>query len=496
MATGWRGQTMQYWVNLTDSKQQANVLAALRIVDPAAELGDERAPWRLTFSWTPQLTVKLVVTGSGTNQLWEFTDPTVSDPRWREQDRQLRLKELIRLGIIRIFQTILAIPVPWGILSGVRPTKIFHFLRGRGFSIPEIRRQLLEIYALDEVKADLVLEVGIKQERFFKPSGTIGIYVGIPFCPTRCYYCSFPAVPLTTHGHLVKNFLAGLKLEAAGMAGLCRELGLQVESVYLGGGTPTSLDEAAFAEVIQTVKQSFMTAGTVAEFTVEAGRPETVSRVKLQTMLDAGVTRISVNPQTMNQATLERIGRRHTVDDIYGAVRAVQRTDLLLNMDLIVGLPGENGADFHDSLQKVVQLVPENITVHTLAPKRASAWRKNFSDLDLAAPADLTAATENVRRLLGQNGYQPYYLYRQRHILAEQENIGYGKPGTESIYNIQMMEERQTILGLGAGAVTKWVTGSDFQVTRHQNPKCPATYFGRIAAELVKKAQQTRLLLG
>ncbi|TCL69316.1 oxygen-independent coproporphyrinogen-3 oxidase [Hydrogenispora ethanolica] len=484
---------MNYWVNLTDPKQRANILAALRIVDADAELSTVPADWNLTVAWDAEYVVRITLETPGVIETWQSNDPSIHDRRWRGNDLQLRLKELIRLGVIRLMDRFLDKPVPWGILSGVRPTKIFHFLRDRGFSIPEIREQLLGIYGLDPVKTDLVLEVGARQEPFFKPESTVGIYIGIPFCPTRCHYCSFPAVPLSTHGHLVANFLAGLKIEAQAISELCQEMGLQVESVYVGGGTPTSLDEATFSEIIQTIVRNFVD-DSIVEFTVEAGRPETLSPIKLQTMLNAGVSRISINPQTMNQSTLDRIGRRHTVADVYNAVASVKTTQLILNMDLIAGLPGESGADFGDSLQKVIDLEPQNITVHTLAPKRAAAWRNDFSALDLLAASELSIALENGRTLLRGNGYVPYYLYRQRHILADQENTGYGTLGTESIYNIQMMEERQTIFGLGAGAVTKWVTGH--RVIRHQNPKCPATYYHRIQDELVKKAQQTRLLLG
>jgi oxygen-independent coproporphyrinogen-3 oxidase len=233
----------------------------------------------------------------------------------------------------------------------------------------------------------------------------------------------------------------------------------------------------------------------LSEFTVEAGRPETVSKAKIEAMVASGVNRISINPQTMQTATLRGIGRNHSIADIYNAVDLVKATNLILNMDLILGLPNETGTMFLDSLQKVIAIDPENITVHTLAPKRAASWHKEFDELNLLQSQELVNAHGIAVDLLQQHGFIPYYLYRQRAILGDLENIGYAKRGTESVYNIQMMEERQTILGLGGGAVTKWVVGPDFKVSRHQNPKCPATYYQRVSEDIVKKAQLTRILL-
>jgi oxygen-independent coproporphyrinogen-3 oxidase len=210
-------------------------------------------------------------------------------------------------------------------------------------------------------------------------------------------------------------------------------------------------------------------------------------------MVRAGVTRVSVNPQTMQARTLKLIGRAHTVEQARQAVSLVKREPLALNMDLILGLPGETGADFGDSLAQVLALQPDNLTIHTLAPKRAASWRKNFARLDLARDQELQTVSRQALELLRQAGYAPYYLYRQRAILAGLENIGYTLPGQAGIYNIQMMEERQSILGLGGGAVTKWVVGPDHQVGRHQNSKCPAGYSQRIHADVATKMRQTRL---
>jgi oxygen-independent coproporphyrinogen-3 oxidase len=485
---------MRYWIEIGDRTQLANVEAALRIVDPRAEMVEDRPDMHLCVAYTDDFTVSVAVPELGGSGRWECSDREIMDSRYTPEDRRQRLKERIRLGVIRVVGKYLGKEPAWGILSGVRPTKIFHYLRDKGFTPGEVRERLTTVYGLSPEKAGLLVEVGSGQERFFRPRNFIGVYVGIPFCPTRCRYCSFAAVSLETHRHLVAGFLSALRREIEATAALCRQYGLTAESIYVGGGTPTSLEEDAFAAVLQWLVRAFGS-GQLREFTVEAGRPETVTQAKLEAMLQAGVQRISVNPQTMLQRTLDSIGRAHTVEQVIDAVALVKKTSLTLNMDLILGLPGENGADFSGSLTEVVRMQPDNITIHTLAPKRAAGWRRDFASLDLARDEDLAAAGARALEDLGHTGFHPYYLYRQRMILADLENIGFAKPGKESVYNIQMMEERQTILGLGGGAVTKWLVGPEFKIVRHQNPKCPATYRSRLAEDLAEKARRTELLL-
>lgn len=483
----------------TNLPQQApNIEAALKIIAPSAEVVAAGNGMKITVLIEEELYKVTVVAPELAPEegRWERQDREILDPRYNSADRQQRLKELARLGIIEVVGRFYGKKPAWGILSGVRPTKIFHYLREKGFSVAAIEEKLRQIYGLSPEKANLVCAVGASQERFFKPAGYIGVYVGIPFCPTRCRYCSFAAVSLETHGHLVKNFLIALKTEIEAASSLCRELGLTVDSVYLGGGTPTSLGESDFAAVLGWIGRGFLERG-FNEFTVEAGRPETITQSKILAMVKTGVTRISINPQTMHDRTLAAIGRKHSVDRIYRAVELLRRTSaaLKLNMDLILGLPGEGEELFLDSLQKVIALQPDNITAHTLAPKRAADWRREFLKMDLAADSELVETGQKAAALLAANSYFPYYLYRQREILAGLENIGYARPGMESVYNIQMMEERQTIFGIGGGAVTKWVIGPNHRVFRHQNPKCPATYCHRVTEEIVKKGRQSRLLL-
>lgn len=488
---------MKYRIEIDDYRQLANIEAALKIVDPAAEIDMEHPDLRLMIDYTPTFYIRIFSPDlPAATGMWEIQDHDILDSRYQLSYRAQRLKELIRLGIINLVGGFLNQKPPWGILSAVRPTKIFHHLREDGFSIAEIREKFLTIYQLTPELVELLIEVGSKQEKYFKAGKYISVYVGIPFCPTRCQYCSFPAVSLENHQHWVKGFLEALQMEIKATRDLINEYGLLVETIYVGGGTPTCLDSESFNQILTMLSQYFKTSDTI-EFTVEAGRPETVTLPKLQAMVNTGVTRVCINPQTMDDQTLIRIGRRHTVADLLAAVQMVKNnSDLALNMDLILGLPGEDGNDFLQSLANVMILDPEAITIHTLAPKRAAAWRKTFNTLQFADPANLSYAFQQTLTILGQNKYYPYYLYRQRFILANQANVGFSKPGYESVYNIQMMEERQTIFGLGGGAITKWIFGPENRVVRLQNPKCPATYRNLITEQIVKKAQQTRLLLG
>ncbi len=488
---------MKYSVKIKDSRELPNVLAALKIIDPCAELSDEQSDIRLIVEYSSDFQVRVwspdLPSGDNVQQL---QDRDILDSRYQESDYPKRKKELIRLGVISLLGKKFHKKPVWGILSAVRPTKIFHHLRQRGFSIEEIRDKLVNVYALIPERAELLIQIGSHQEKIFKPANTISLYIGIPFCPSRCRYCSFAAVSLETHRHLVRGFLEALYLEITATQQLIREWGFLVESVYIGGGTPTSLSTEDFSALLQAIKERLVSDQT-GEFTVEAGRPETIDSEKLKAMKDAGVTRVCVNPQSMHDSTLQLIGRRHTVAEFLQAAALVkQGNNFLVNMDLILGLPGETGTHFLESCRQVLELGPDNVTIHTLAPKRAAAWHKDFASLALTEEQDINRAWNRALVMLGEKQFFPYYIYRQRSILADQANIGLAKPGTEDIYNIQMMEERQTIFGLGGGAITKWVYGPDFQVVRLQNPKCPATYRRDIQELIVKKAQQTRLLLG
>ncbi|HPT83000.1 MAG TPA: coproporphyrinogen dehydrogenase HemZ [Limnochordia bacterium] len=435
----------------------------------------------------------LVVFVSLEGEEWTYRDTEILDVRYNQADRERRIKERVRLGIRRVFERVYGLAEsPWGILTGVRPLKMVHSMLDRGFPPEELREILLEVYALSSRKADLLLEVAARQRPYFHPdpNNPVSIYVGIPFCPTRCSYCSFAAYPLETHGHLLPDFLKALYVEIGQVGSLLRELGLQVEAVYLGGGTPTTVQGDQLEQLLQAIQKYLVTAGTK-EFTVEAGRPETLSRETLAILKAGGTQRICINPQTMHEPTLQLIGRRHTVEDVRRAFTLAREVGIpLINMDVIMGLPGEELSHVRSTLEELARLGPDNLTVHSLALKRASRLKKDW-ERERIAQEQGEAMVELAREYALGWGMSPYYLYRQRHILGDLENVGYAREGTASIYNIQMMEERQSIIALGGGGVTKLVA-SDLSLVRQANPKCPAAYAAQIREGLGERLEWLR----
>ncbi len=425
------------------------------------------------------------------NQSWNYRDTEILDSRYDESDRERRAKERVRFGIHRLLEeTFHLAPSPWGILTGVRPTKLVHSLLDRGFSTPEVSTLLNTVYGLSAEKIALILPVVNKQRSYFHPSPNqpVSIYLGIPFCPTRCSYCSFAAYPLGSHGHLLKGFLQALKVEIQEVGNLLHSLGVEVETVYLGGGTPTTVQGPDLAEMLHLIRKHLVTTSTT-EFTVEAGRPETLSMETLCILKEAQVDRISINPQTMHQSTLERIGRQHSVEQVYTAYSLARQVGIpIINMDLILGLPGEKLEHVEETLSKIASLRPDNLTVHSLAIKRASRLKREARDVQIAQEEG-EAMAAMAQDFASNLGMFPYYLYRQRYILGDLENIGYARPGLESRYNIQMMEERQTIIALGGGGITKLVD-PDLSLVRLANPKCPATYSQQIRDGLETKIAQ------
>ncbi|HHV71935.1 MAG TPA: coproporphyrinogen dehydrogenase HemZ [Clostridia bacterium] len=383
----------------------------------------------------------------------------------------------------------------WGVLTGVRPSKIVHNYLDQRISPGKIRLLLQENYGLMPEKIELLLQICLLQRKFIPlpgERGTIGVYIGIPFCPSRCYYCSFPSYRINNYAKQVTPFLNSLFKEIEAMGNLIQKLDWRVETLYLGGGTPTVLSDQDLDNLFIHLKKYF-DFSAIREITVEAGRPETINETILSCLIKHGVNRISINPQTMQDKTLDYIGRKHTVKQIIEAVKLVRKYTIpILNMDLIMGLPGEGVKEAEDSLNKVIDLNPENITLHTLALKRATYWKEQGKNPNLPGDETVQEMVYLSQSKLKEAGYIPYYLYRQKNILGGLENTGYCLEGKECLYNIQMMEDRNTILGLGVGAMTKLVKPSNFTVCRKPNPKDPFNYEERLA-ELIKN--KTEFLL-
>lgn len=381
-------------------------------------------------------------------------------------------------------------PLPWGRMQGVRPSKPYQQYLSQGLAEQEAAAQMQATYGVSAEKLHLLRQVGAFGQVLLRDIDprAVSIYVGIPFCPTRCLYCSFPAFSLSDLGRERGRFVQALLTEIAAIGSLLRQQGRPVDSVYLGGGTPTALSPADLNQVLSALQRE-LPAGW-REFTVEAGRPETLTAEQLAVLSAHGVERISINPQTAHDRTLRAIGRRHLAVDVETAFARSRELFPVINMDLILGLPGEGREDVQRSLHWVLGMQPENITLHMFSPKRASRYSAEQEEwVDQLPPADMAQAMNTwCQRQLAEAGYRPYYLYRQRNILGGQENTGWAKPGTACRYNVLMIEERQHILGLGVGASSKFLQ-EDGKLQNFSNPKDVLNYLHRLSQLIADKLE-------
>ncbi len=377
--------------------------------------------------------------------------------------------------------------LPWGTLTGVRPTKIAFEKLERGIGEEDIKVYMKEQYLCSGEKTNLSLQVAgreitLLQELDYRNG--YSIYIGIPFCPSTCLYCSFTSYSLEKSKGLVEQYLCVLFQEIT-YAGTCYP-DKKLSTVYLGGGTPTTLTALQLDRLLTHIRNTF-DFSYVMEYTVEAGRPDSITAEKLKVLKDHGVTRISINPQSMKQQTLDVIGRQHTVGQVVEAFYTARETGHEnINMDVIIGLPGERKEDVAYTLKEIDKLKPDSLTVHTLAVKRAArlnTQKENYQDM---APTDTLEMFKLTSDYAKEAGYLPYYLYRQKNMADNLENIGYAKFGKEGLYNILIMEEKQTILALGAGALSKFVFQEENRIERVENVKSLKDYIGRID-EMIKR---------
>lgn len=368
----------------------------------------------------------------------------------------------------------------WGALTGVRPGKLLCQLLTSGLTEDEAVREFMEKYDVTPERAALCLDAS---RETLKAAGSLGacdvcLYVGIPFCPTRCAYCSFVSQSVEKSMKLIPPFLDALYQELTATAEQVRALGLRVISVYMGGGTPTTLNAAQLDELCTRLEREF-DLSAMREYTVEAGRPDTISEDKLAVLRRHGVDRISVNPQTMSDTVLEAIGRRHTAAEVVTALEKVRKTGgFAVNMDLIAGLPADSVESFGDTVEKVLALAPENITVHTLSLKKGSRLTLEGSPIPQAE--EVGAMLDIANAALRAAGYRPYYLYRQKFMSGGFENVGWAKGDTVNLYNICIMEELCSILAMGGGGSTKLIRPGDGRNIRFIAPKYPLEYVNLI----------------
>ncbi len=400
--------------------------------------------------------------------------------------------DLIKKSVFFACKKLSDMPTPWGVSTGIRPAKTARMMLDEGCSDEEILKYMEEEYFVSTSKSRLSLDVAKKEAKLLKNrlKNGVSIYLGVPFCPTRCAYCSFVSQAIRHNQKFIVPYVDAVRKEIEATARIADDLGYKVETVYFGGGTPTTLSPESLGVLIRDIKNSF-DVSELKEFTVEAGRPDTFTEEMLSILKENGVNRISINPQTMNQKTLDLIGRRHTVEDTVRAFEMAKKYDSFsINADLIAGLPEETPADFEKTVREVVGLSPNAVTVHTMYLKRAARLIDEFENLRF-----VTHAVEMVdfsHKYLTENNFKPYYMYKQRNTLGNLENTAFARSGHESLYNIYIMEEIQTILALGGGASTKMVKGD--KIERIFNPKEAGDYINRIDEIIEKKKKAVEFL--
>ena len=404
-------------------------------------------------------------------------------------------KEAFQRFLYETLQEETGISLPWGNLTGIRPTKIAMTMMEEGADEQEIAAFLREKHFVSEEKIRLGIEIARREKEILSVlhyEDGYSLYIGIPFCPTTCLYCSFPSYPIGAWKDRVADYLAALQKEMEETARMMR--GRILDTVYIGGGTPTSLSAGELDRLLGSLKSTF-DFGTVQEFTVEAGRADSITEEKLRVLRCHGVTRISVNPQTMKQETLDLIGRRHTVQQVVDAFHMTRKAGFdNINMDIILGLPGETKEDVAATVEALLVLAPESLTVHSLAVKKAAGLRQWIGRNGIDACSNTEETMQIAALGAAAMGMKPYYLYRQKNMSGNLENVGYCVPGKYGIYNILIMEEKQTILALGAGSISKRVSrrtaedGSEsVLIERCENVKEVAQYIERIDEMIERK---------
>lgn len=410
---------------------------------------------------------------------------------------RLETKNRIKRNLYQMLASRTGRELPWGTLTGIRPTKIPLTKLEEGWNREEIMDFMKKTYYAGDDKIHLSVEIAERERQILSSisyENGYSLYVGIPFCPTTCLYCSFTSYPIGKWEKRMDEYLEALSRELSYTAEKMR--GKKLETIYFGGGTPTALSAEHLERVICEVERLFDRSG-VLEFTVEAGRPDSITREKLEVLKRHGVTRISINPQTMNQKTLDLIGRRHTVEMVKEKFLLAREMGFdNINMDLIIGLPGEGMEELSHTLEEIRALSPDSLTVHSLALKRAARLKlewDQYVDLGMVNTQEMIDLTASFARELGM---EPYYLYRQKNMAGNFENVGYSLPGKACIYNILIMEEMQTIAACGAGTTTKVVFPGENRRERTENVKDVEQYIQRVGEMIGRKDELLSQIAG
>lgn len=404
-----------------------------------------------------------------------------------DKDNRACVKNQLKMALYRCLTEYTGKVLPWGNLTGIRPTKIPMGMLEDGMNEEDILANMQKMYAVSEEKGRLSIEIAKRELELLSKlhyKDGYSLYIGIPFCPTTCLYCSFTSYPICVWKERVGDYLTALEKEMEAVSQMMQ--GRILDTVYIGGGTPTTLSYQELDRLLGKLKETF-DFSFVKEFTVEAGRADSITREKLQVLKKHGVSRISVNPQTMKEDTLKLIGRQHTVEQVIEAFQMAREEGFTnINMDLILGLPKETTEDVLATMEAVKKLEPDSITVHSLAIKRASKLGQWIEENGIEAlhntDETMAVAAEGARQLK----MVPYYLYRQKNMSGNFENVGYATEGKFGIYNILIMEEKQSIMALGAGSISKRVL-SDGRIERCDNVKDVGLYIERIDEMIERK---------
>ncbi len=396
-------------------------------------------------------------------------------------------KLFVKKSINDVFKKALNTDLPWGLITGIRPSKMARELNEKNMSYTDIKKRFMSRYECSPQKADLAIEVAQREQKLINTivPNSVSLYVGIPFCPTRCLYCSFTSQSIKFSNTLTEPYMEALYKEIKYTAELIKQNGLILDTVYIGGGTPTAISDNQLNTLLNTINTQF-DLSSLREYTLEAGRPDTITEEKLRIISQNGISRISINPQTMNQKTLDIIGRRHTPEQVIDSYNLASKLGFKhINMDLIAGLPEETECDFENTLNKIIPLNPQSITVHTMSIKRGSFLDEKYSMYTPVASETVNNMLSMASNEMKKIGKSPYYMYRQKNMLGNLENVGYCDKGHECLYNIFIMEEVQSIYAIGAGASTKIIDGD--KIDRIFNVKEVSEYIKRIDEMLERK---------
>lgn len=472
---------------IINHKYQYEILKLTQIFFPNEKID---VLYDLSDAFNKDIVIKTEVTECELKVNFSSYEYNLSDRCLRAPDKN---EELIMSSMLfKILKQVTGYTPKWGLLTGIRPSKLLRSCQNTQGK-ESARKIFLNDFFVSEEKTDLTESVAAAEEKIIArlPENSMSLYVSIPFCPSRCSYCSFVSHSMETKTAelLVSDYIKLLCKEIKNTAQITKELGLKAETVYFGGGTPTTLRADELKALFDTVSESF-DLSLIKEYTVEAGRPDTITAEKLKALISGGVTRISINPQTFNNEVLKTIGRKHTwelTEEKFLEARSLGFNNI--NMDLIAGLPGDSYESFCNSVNKAVSYNPENITVHTLALKRASnlGIKNGGVQIEKGVLADKMLGFSYNK--LTNSGYMPYYMYRQAKSLGNLENTGYCKDGFQCLYNIYMMEECHSVFSVGAGAVTRLKHPKSGEIKRIFNHKYPYEYISRYS-ELEERKKQ------